>query len=202
MAKPFSLDRFKTGASLEMPVEPAAPSARPRKPRQIPRSELPFVKMPLPWGLYALMAAKMPGALVICALLYKSRFGDEWVELTADALHNFQISPRSRTRVLRQLEAARLVAVRWRGRQAPWVKLLSPESWHPCPPILTSRLQTLKTRETRWAPGDLLAALGPAPPAEHWPRSRKQLAALLRQTWPRSVGTLHGRAIICLDQIP
>jgi hypothetical protein len=99
-------------------LEAAAPKKRKRKTEA-------FANVPLWWMARAAKATKTPGALVCVYLLYAAwKAKGKPFTLSNAWLEKHGVSREVKCRVLRKLEAAGLIAVKWRRGRGPSLVLL------------------------------------------------------------------------------
>jgi hypothetical protein len=90
-----------------------------------PRAKAPFVKVPIWWAVQAAEATGTNKALVWIWLRRLSwKAATTTFPVPNSKLKKLGVSRWQKTRALRELEAAGLIAVEWRGRKTPLVTML------------------------------------------------------------------------------
>jgi hypothetical protein len=171
--------------------------------RRMPRSSDWFVKAPIPWIWFAMLALGCERASVALRACFEMRHGDRSAQLSAGAMRECLVTTRTRWRALKALEAAGLAHVDWQGRAGPVVTCLEPPS--AAPPAFMAGLAGLAplARQGKVLPREVLAAL--PRPSDHvgpWPTTATKLLRLLRQVNPNHVVRRGGRLWVVLDPTP
>ena len=91
------------------------------------RTREPFVKVPLEWVIEAAKAARSPRALVLIDLLHCAwKAKGPTFSLPNGWLQEHGVGRNTKYRVLRDLEAARMITVERQPRKSPTITLVTP----------------------------------------------------------------------------